>query len=168
MNMFDPPDADIALRDIRLPPSPSWWPPAPGWWVLLGSICVVLVVGFLIFRRRRRQRLWQKKVLEEIQTLAARHVNDDAAYAASLHQLLRRAARRYAADAHQLQGEPWRAVLAQVPVDNVTLDKLMTIDVRMYQAHADFDREGVQAAVRRWLDIALQRKGATSQGAGHA
>ena len=22
------------LRDIHLPPAPSWWPPAPGWWVL--------------------------------------------------------------------------------------------------------------------------------------
>ncbi|MBP6325901.1 MAG: DUF4381 domain-containing protein, partial [Dokdonella sp.] len=20
------------LRDIHLPPDPSWWPPAPGWW----------------------------------------------------------------------------------------------------------------------------------------
>ena len=32
------------LRDIHLPPAPSWWPPAPGWWLL----------AFVLLDRRSR------------------------------------------------------------------------------------------------------------------
>ena len=148
---------DLPLRDIHLPPNPPWWPPSPGWWVLLALISVAAVLGYLLFRRMRRARIWSKRVMAEIRQLADRHPNDDAAYAAALHQLLRRAAWRYATDAHHLQGEPWRRVLAQVSVDEITLDTLMTLETRMYQPHADFDRAAVEAAVRRWLQAAWRR-----------
>ena len=26
----------LVLRDVHVPPAPSWWPPAPGWWLLAG------------------------------------------------------------------------------------------------------------------------------------
>jgi hypothetical protein len=147
---------DLALRDIHLPAAPPWWPPAPGWWVLMGVLCVVSIVAYLIYRRARRERIWREQILAEIPSLAARHPDDDIAYAASLHQLLRRAARRYAADAHQLQGERWRQVLAQVPVDTATVDTLMTLEARMYQPRAEFDRVAMQSAVHRWLHSALR------------
>ena len=151
------PSGDLPLRDIHLPPDPPWWPPAPGWWVLLALVCVAVVVGYLLLRRMRRARIWRERLIAEIRQLADRHPSDDAAYAAALHQLLRRAAWRYAADAHHLQGEPWRQVLAQVSVDEVTLDTLMTLETRMYQPHADFDRAAVEAAVRRWMQAAWRR-----------
>lgn len=148
---------DLPLRDIHLPPNPPWWPPAPGWWVLFVVVCAGLVLAFLSYRRAKHRRLWRKRVLAEVRHLADRHMQDDAAYAASLHQLLRRAAWRYATDAHHAQGEAWRRVLAQVPVDAATLDTLMTLEVRMYQPHARFDRPIVEAAVQRWLQTALRR-----------
>lgn len=153
--ILQPPD-DLPLRDIHLPPAPPWWPPAPGWWVLFFSVCVAILLAYWLYRRARRTRIWRERILAEIQQLAARHPRDDAAYAAALHQLLRRAAWRYAADAHHLQGDPWRSVLAQMPVDAATLDTLMTLEARMYQPHAPFDRVAVEQAVRRWLLATLR------------
>lgn len=123
---------------------------------------------FLLHRRWHRARARRRLILAELQTLANKHSDDDVAYASSLHQLLRRAARRYALDAHQRQGEDWREVLARVPVDTATLDKLMTLDARMYQPCAEFDRTGVQAAVYRWLDTALRHEKAVAGSAKHA
>ena len=33
----------LQLRDIHLPPEPSWWPPAPGWWLLALLLVIYLV-----------------------------------------------------------------------------------------------------------------------------
>jgi len=147
----------LVLRDIHMPPGPAWWPPAPGWWVLLGAIGLIAVMAWLFYRGARKKQVERQRILAEIELLGARYPDDDGAYAASLHQLLRRAARRYASDAHLLQGPHWRQVLARVPVDDKTLDALMTLDARMYQPHADFDRLSVQAAVKRWLGASLRQ-----------
>ena len=32
------------LRDVHLPPDPSWWPPAPGWWILAAVIAVIILL----------------------------------------------------------------------------------------------------------------------------
>ncbi|RDS82946.1 DUF4381 family protein [Dyella monticola] len=154
---FPQSSADLPLRDIHLPPPPSWWPPAPGWWMLFALVCIACIIGFVIYRRMRRARMWRARIMSEVRSLATRHVDDDAAYAAALHQLLRRAALRYASDAHHLQGEPWRCVLAQVPVDATTLDVLMTLEARMYQPHAPFDRDAAGHAVHQWLHAAWRR-----------
>lgn len=156
-----PPQAQdaLVLRDIHVPPAPPWWPPAPGWWVLLGLVCLIAIAAWLFYRHAHKKRIIRQRILAEIERLSANHPNDDAAYAASLHQLLRRAARRYAADAHLIQGDSWRQVLARVHVDDATLDALMTLDARMYRPQADFDRSRVEAAARQWLDAALRHTG---------
>ncbi|GAB2564746.1 DUF4381 domain-containing protein [Dyella jejuensis] len=166
--LFPQAPAQLALRDIHLPPAPSWWPPAPGWWVSCGVLCVALALASLAYRRRRRRRRWREQVLAEIPQLAMRHAGDDAAYATSLHQLLRRAARRYATDAHHVQGASWRQVLAQVPVDTATLDTLMALETRMYRPQADLDRQAAQAAVHRWLQAALRSPKMAAGEQGHA
>ena len=33
------------LRDIHLPPAPSWWPPAPGWWLLALVLLIAIALG---------------------------------------------------------------------------------------------------------------------------
>ena len=35
---------ELQLRDIHLPPEPSWWPPAPGWWLLAAILVAAIVV----------------------------------------------------------------------------------------------------------------------------
>ena len=167
MKHTPPPAQDgLVLRDIHMPPAPSLWPLAPGWWVLLVLVCVAAISLWLLYRSTHKKRRMRERILAEIEQVAARHPRDDAAYAAALHQLLRRAAWRYASDAHSSQGERWKQVLAQVPVDAATVNALMTLEARMYQPHADFDRSRVEAAARRWLNIALRRTRTLE--AGHA
>jgi len=44
------------LRDIHLPPEPSWWPPAPGWWLLvLALLTLAAVLTTKIRQRVKRQ-----------------------------------------------------------------------------------------------------------------
>jgi len=60
------------LRD-PLPPLVSWWPLAPGWWILAGlllGLALLLVLGRL-WRRRHRQRAWQRQARAELGNLRA-------------------------------------------------------------------------------------------------
>jgi len=48
--------SELPLRDIHLPASIPWWPPAFGWWILLVCLGVALVLTWLGYRRRYRER----------------------------------------------------------------------------------------------------------------
>ncbi|KAB7762896.1 DUF4381 domain-containing protein [Xanthomonas maliensis] len=93
----------LPLRDVHLPPTPSWWPLAPGWW---GVLAVVALVGgllvYLRWRRYRRERAWL--ALFDAELAVAGSV---AQRLVVLSGLLRRAARRCDPRADRLQGEDW-------------------------------------------------------------
>lgn len=162
------PSHDLALRDIHLPPNPSWWPPAPGWWAVALLLLAILFAAVCAWRRRRRRGAWRHRALAQIDALASAHADDDAALAAGLHQLLRRAARRYEVAATQQRGEQWRQTLARVSADAATLDALMMLEQRMYRPLAAFDRCAALAATRRWLQAALRQAPQAGEGARHA
>lgn len=147
------------LRDIHLPPDPSWWPLAPGWWVIaVAAVLALCVMAWMSWRRRR----WRRRieaVLADIDALEQRHARQPAALAAALHQWLRRAARTYDAQAIHHRGDHWRDCLARVPVDASTLDRLMTLETAMYRPTVSADMDGVADAVRRWLSLALKPRG---------
>ena len=146
------------LRDIHLPPEPSWWPLAPGWWVLVVLLLAALLLGAWLWRRHRRV-LWRREqVLLELDALAHRHQRDgdQSALANGLHQLLRRVARRHDAMATQQRGEAWRLTLARVPIDAITLDQLLTLEQAIYRPQSTFDHVAAVAAVRQWLRLALK------------
>ena len=42
-----------ALKDIHLPPSPSWWPPAPGWWLVTLLLLALISWGLIKWRQRQ-------------------------------------------------------------------------------------------------------------------
>ena len=54
MQEIDP--LTIPLRDIHLPAQISWWPLAPGWWILI-AIPIIVLLGYLIFRYLRRDKM---------------------------------------------------------------------------------------------------------------
>lgn len=93
----------LPLRDVHLPPSPSWWPPAPGWWlVLLALVLVVAALWYWRYRVRRRraqsERLFDSNV-DAAEGLPAR--------IAIMSELLRRAARLRDPYADRLTGDAW-------------------------------------------------------------
>ncbi|MEI2456581.1 DUF4381 family protein [Lysobacter firmicutimachus] len=95
--------AQLPLRDVHLPPAPSWWPPAPGWWLLAAALLAVAAVVWFWRRRRARRRAAIERVFD--QALAA--AETPAAQVAAISELLRRAARRRDPQADRLQGEAW-------------------------------------------------------------
>jgi hypothetical protein len=95
--------ANLPLRDIHLPPVPSWWPPAPGWWALAAALAMVLAIMFAIRWRRQRRRRALLRLFDD--TVAA--APSPAARVAAISELLRRAARRIDPSADILTGDDW-------------------------------------------------------------
>jgi len=95
--------APLPLRDVHLPPAPSWWPPAPGWWLLAAALLIVAALAWFWRRRRARRRAAIELVFD--QAVAA--ADTPSAQVAAISELLRRAARRCDPQADRLQGEAW-------------------------------------------------------------
>lgn len=152
------PPSGPSLRDIHLPPEPSWWPPAPGWWVLAALLLLALLAALWRWRQYRRAQHQRQQVLFELDRLVWRHRRDgdQVALASGLHQLLRRVARRHDALAAQQRGDAWRQTLARMPVDAATLDRLLALDQQIYRPPSLFDHAAAVTAVRQWLRLALQ------------
>jgi Domain of unknown function (DUF4381) len=147
------------LRDIHLPPAPSWWPPAPGWWLLAVFALLLASAGVVWWRRAHRRRHAHARILAEVDALAAQHAAapDPQALAAGLHQLLRRIARRQDPHAAQRRGDAWRETLARVPVDAPTLDRLLALEPAIYRPQP-YDTSLALDAARRWLRAALAQR----------
>ena len=102
--------ATPALRDIHLPPAPSWWPPAPGWWLLaaFASIVLIWLCSRALLRARQHRRV--QSVLHDFDRAVGNSSNPSASLAAA-SALLRRAARLHDPAAVQLSGDAWLAYL---------------------------------------------------------
>jgi hypothetical protein len=106
------------LRDIHLPPAPSWWPPAPGWWLLAALVLVAMFFAVRWLLRRRREHAWQRRVHGELERIAASHAAqaDPARVAVEVSRLLRRVSLMIEPHAAALRDEAWLAFLdAQWP-----------------------------------------------------
>lgn len=141
--------AGPSLRDIHLPPPPSWWPPAPGWWCL--AVLVLAALGWLAYRQvaRRRRRRYRQALLTLVDEAAA--LGSPTEQVAALHALLRRAARRLDRRADTQRGADWRATLARVPVDAAVIDRLVDMDVAIYRPSPVADQDALLDATRQWL-----------------
>jgi hypothetical protein len=93
----------LPLRDVHLPPYPSWWPLPLGWWLVLGVLALI-VLSLWAWRalRRRRERRWL-----QVFDAAVDGAAPGTAQVAAIAELLRRAARRRQAGAELLQGQAW-------------------------------------------------------------
>ncbi|MGO4504008.1 MULTISPECIES: DUF4381 family protein [unclassified Dyella] len=146
------------LRDIHLPPPPSWWPLAPGWWGLM--VLGLLAVGVSIWwwRRQRRRAGDERRVLAEVDQVLSSCREQPQALASGLHQLLRRGALRIDPAAAQQRGDAWRQTLARMPVDAIALEQLHGLEAAMYRPTTSLDPDAAAGATRRWLQLAWRHR----------
>lgn len=149
------------LRDIHLPPDPSWWPPAPGWWVLAVLIGVALVWLVLRLRRAQQARRLRRAVLGELERIAARHAEDadGAALLAAVSNLLRRASRWRDTAAVSLHGEAWLQFLDRgIGAPGFSQGAGRVLLEGPYRRHADVDAPALIKLCRDWLEGVLKEK----------
>lgn len=97
----------LVLRDVHVPPAPSWWPPAPGWWLVLLVVVLAVAIPLLLVQvRRARRRRWVGLFDRQCPSALA-----PAAQVAAASELLRRAARRVDPAADRLRGDAWLTFL---------------------------------------------------------
>lgn len=148
--------ADLPLRDIHLPPEPSWWPPAPGWWLLAALIVALALLCVWLVRRCRRTRV-RRGAIDALAAIAREYAatRDAHALAANVSVLLRRLALRVLPRERVagLTGDEWLEALdALVPperrFDPATRRALAEAP---YRGGAAFDADALIAACERWL-----------------
>lgn len=94
---------NLPLRDVQLPPAPSWWPPAPGYLMIGGVLLlVILMLALLGWRRRRRRQRWLQVFDQELAS-----ATDATAELAAIAGLLRRAARQAQPGSESLRDDAW-------------------------------------------------------------
>ncbi|MEO7062573.1 MAG: DUF4381 domain-containing protein [Dokdonella sp.] len=158
------------LRDIHLPPPPSWWPPAPGWWLLSALVCVLLFFALRWVLQWTRERRWRGQIHAELDRIAALYAaqTEVAQLAAHVSQLLRRASRLIEPNAVALRGDAWLAFLdAQLPRERAQEAPFQTgagralIDAPYKRADDPasqaFERSALLDLARHWLSAALPR-----------
>lgn len=152
------PDSGPQLRDIHLPGPPGWWPLAVGWWVLIAIVVVALALLVVFLRRRRALRRRADAPLRELDAIAAQweRTHDTQALAASLSQLLRRAARRLDTRSATLAGEAWLASL-QAMAPRIPLTPLTSVEASIYRPVSSLDAGQAIATTRRWLRHVMSR-----------
>src|SRR5579863_9181001 len=149
------------LRDIHLPPPPSWWPPAPGWWllallILALSIFIVLYLYKRVQRRRRRLAL-----LAEFERTVAVARGDPPVLAAALSGFLRRLRLREEPASAALAGEAWLLYLdSRIASDEYSTGVGRALIEAPFRAQAEYDASALIALVRRTLRQSFDGEGA--------
>ncbi|MFO1505614.1 MAG: DUF4381 domain-containing protein [Lysobacterales bacterium] len=153
--------AGPVLRDIHLPPPPSWWPPAPGWWIAGLVVLVVLgLTGRFAWRRWRDWR-WRCRIRAELDRIAASHAAqaDPARTAADVSRLLRRAALLIDRRAATLTGEAWLEFLDRHGDGSGFREGPgRHLLAAPYRRQPELDAASLIELARRWFARALPRR----------
>ncbi len=140
------------LKDIHLPPAPSWWPPAPAWWLLALLTIAVLAVGCRWLRRLLRQRRYRRDAMQALQQLARQQPPSD--MPARVNAVLKRTAlAAYPGEqtAH-LNGPEWVQFLtsrADLSAEHTTA--LTSLAEGPYRPAARSGANGLVAAAQAWV-----------------
>ncbi|HEL3256211.1 DUF4381 family protein [Stenotrophomonas maltophilia] len=146
--------ANLPLRDVQVPPAPSWWPPAPGYLMIGGVVLLLLAVAaFFWWQRRRRRQRWLQLFDQELASTA-----DAAAELAAIAGLLRRAARQAQPGSESLRDDAWWQRVD--PQGTLPEARRSLLAEGAYRPRVDVNEV---AAVRRWareryLAMLLERR----------
>ena len=105
------PDLVQQLRDIHVPPEPSWWPLAAGWWIIVALLCC-LVLAVLLWRwwNRRHFVRWQWEQWEHVKSTQRGSLANSWLKQAAMLAVER-------SDVARLHGADWVQFLQQQGVD---------------------------------------------------
>jgi len=148
---------ELPLRDIHLPPEPSWWPPAPGWWLLTLLLVAAISAGTVLLQRRLRGRRHRRALLAEVDRIWERHAPADSGtdILSDWSALLRRACLRYRPELATREGMSWARALG---IGGGSADELAKLLVdapyrrTVARESAEALREPVRDALRRLID----------------
>ncbi len=136
------------LRDIHLPPEPSWWPPQPGWWLIA---LAVLAAGLWWLLRLPA---WKREALARMRALEAdyaRHGNASRLLA-EVSMLLRSCALLLEGRCQTsgLVGLAWLQCLAELGRGFAPEPGRALVE-GPYQEQADFDVPAFSRSVTAWI-----------------
>ena len=155
------------LKDIHLPPAPSWWPPAIGWWIGAGLLLLAL---FLLWRAWSRQRARNQarrlalRELEEIRPFSrvGATAADKRRLLEELSALLRRFCRAQwpEKDISSLHGALWLDFLLEQIAEESERHKLanqLSVLLQLYAPdraleQMEIDPVALKECVRKWFD----------------
>jgi uncharacterized protein DUF4381 len=158
MQTTDP--ATLALRDIHLPDSVSWWPLAPGWWVLL--LLIIIIIVFVIFLVRYRQNYRASAVrlakleLERIEK-EFKSNKDKSSLIQELSKLVRRVSISLfkRSESASLTGQDWLLFLDQLNGDNSFSNGVGRFLIEApYRDTVDYDATELLKLISSWIDSA--------------
>ncbi len=148
-------DAPV-LRDIHLPPDPSWWPPAPGWWIVAVIVVAGIAIGVRALHGMRRRRRWTLALHAQVDRLDALDARDGSVLASEISQLLRRATLLVDANASALSGVAWLRFLdARLGGDAFENGAGRALLDAPWRRGADVDAPALVALARRWITTVL-------------
>ena len=141
-----------ALRDIHMPPPPTWWPPAPGWWLVALAIGITILMIIVWVRRHRRRRL-QRAALFELKQLQTQQIQGRE-LAAALSLLLRRYVNQHPQlkALATLEGETWlKALDDHSNKQTFCSDIGQTLISAPYQPMPDLDGAALAGIIRDFI-----------------
>lgn len=139
------------LRDIHVPPPPSWWPPAPGWWLLAIGVCALVAFAGLYLYKKIQRRRRRNALLSEFESEVSKTSADPVVLATALSAFLRRIALRNSPAAVALSGEDWlRHLDASSATSEFTGGIGRVLADAPFRASSTFDAPALIALVRRY------------------
>ena len=156
MNPTTDPSA-LALRDIHLPDSVSWWPLAPGWWIAAFLFVLMIATILFLIRRSREKRLsaitLAKGEVERIKNNFDEN-KDKKILAKELSELIRRFSISIVerAEVASLTGQNWLLFLDKMNGDNAFSEGVGRVLVEApYQAEPDYDSSKLIGLIENWM-----------------
>jgi len=146
----------LELKDIQAPPEPGWWVVAPAYWIVFFSVMVIFFIIWLIYRRRKANRLMglANADLQRIRSLYSGNENTRQ-LALELSRWLKQVSllafpqQRLAS----LTGEPWLKFLDQtLGSNNFTRGNGQVFGSAIYREQINLDAGHLLQLCEQWLN----------------
>lgn len=146
---------DIAqLKDIHLPNAITDWPISFGWWTLLSVTLLAIIAAIYFYYQARKKSAKQRAALVLLDHQYAQFkANDNAhVFLQQTNQILKRYCLDEYPDAVSLSGPAWTDFLIRHSHKTFFDAEIANaISQGLYQAHCQFDAQGLYLACSSWL-----------------